>query len=147
MSIQVHNGLLRIAVGLQNITVTDMSHRFGRVLFGLLKHIVQGTLVVAAGATTYILLEPAVDPIVAAALALVIAVAATRFFYFSTATGVALTAAQTANQVRQQFDDEEFDWHDSNVGESSWYDYDRDSDTDIINSHEVTNFWHDPFKD
>ncbi len=108
MNIQIQNGLLRIAVGLQKITVTDLSHSFGRVILGLLKHIVQGTLVVAAGATTYILLEPATDPIVAVALALVMAIAATRFFYFSAATGVALTAAQTANQVRQQFDDEEY---------------------------------------
>lgn len=112
MNIQVHDGLLKIAVGLQNITVTDMSHQFGKVILGLLKHIVQGTLIVAAGATTYILLEPATDPIVAVALALVIAVAATKFFYFSTATGVALTAAQTANQVCQQFDEDDvFDDH------------------------------------
>lgn len=135
MNIQVHDGLLKIAVGLQNITITDLSHQFGRIILGLLKHIVQGTLVVAAGATTYILLEPAVDPIVAVALALVMAVGATRFFYFSAATGVALTAAQTANQIRQQFDDEdEFDWHE-HCRRSPLY------------SDRFDNIWHDSFKE
>ncbi len=113
MNTPLDDGLMKVGVGLQNMTAADWTNQLKHILIAIFKHLVQGALVILVGATTYVVMEETAWAAASIPVALVFIAAAIKFIYFTAATGTALTASQTVKNVQQPHDEDKgwYGWH------------------------------------
>ncbi len=103
MNTPLNDGLMKVGVGLQNMTAAELSILLKHILIAIFKHLVQGALVILVGATTYVVMEEAVWAVASIPVALVFMAVAIKFIYFTAATGTVLAASQTVNNVHDDW--------------------------------------------